>query len=768
MRRPLWIVLSFMSVALTVYLLARPAAAPADPNETNSKEPPAINMPGPVPFGSRSRSGQLPITQVILYSSGVGYFQRDGHVEGNTRVDLAFPTQDVNDLLKSMVLQDQGGGHISAVSFDSQDPVDKTLRSFAINLAANPSYADILNQARGEKVEIVLGPQQANVSLQGTILGVEVKAPDDRNQKLPAAENIRNGPQVISARYTPAKTGDQAAAPAGDGKCVGEMLNLWCADGMRSVSLVEVQRVKFLNPTVEAEVQRALGVLASGHDTEKKAVSLHFNGTGRRSVSVGYVVETPLWRTSYRLLVGKDGKLSIQGWALVQNPTNEDWKDVRMALVSGRPISFKMDLYQPLYVPRPVVEPEIYSSVRPTVHNGDLLGGAARENPIAYQGLGTFTTGTPMPKDRKDRLFDESLDDGPVVATKRPRQKMSQIDLSRGVVAASQATDLGDSFQYAIEHSVTIPRQKSALLPIVNKALEGEKVSLYSPQVHAKYPLLALRMKNTTGVHLMQGPVTVFEGTGYCGDAQLPDLQPNEERLVSYALDLGTEVNAVSAQTAEQLVSIRLHKGALSMSSTQRVSVIYTIKNRSPHDRVVLVEHPIRPGFKLVSKDEPKEQARNVYRFEKKLAAGKTVSFEVAEEQDLRTETALLSMTVDTIRYLLQYEFNNAQAKAALEKALQLQDKLTATRQELAGLQQELANITRDQERLRANLKEMPATADAYKRYLAKFDSQETAIEKLQAQIKDLEARTLKQYRECEVYLNTLQVEATIQKGPKD
>src|SRR5207302_10104982 len=114
----------------------------------------------------------------------------------------------------------------------------------------------------------------------------------------------------------------------------------------------------------------------------------------------------------------------------------------------------------------------------------------------------------------------------------------ADINLQNSVIAAATATDLGDSFQYAIEHAVTIPRQKSALLPIVNKGLEGDKVSLYCPQAHAKHPLLALRLKNTTGVPLMNGPVAVYEGTGYAGDTQMPDLQPGDERLVSYALDL--------------------------------------------------------------------------------------------------------------------------------------------------------------------------------------------------------------------------------------
>ena len=134
-----------------------------------------------------------------------------------------------------------------------------------------------------------------------------------------------------------------------------EQLNLWCADGMRSVKLGDVQRVRFLNPVMDTEFRKALETLALSHDTQKKAVSLSFVGEGKRNVRVGYVVENPIWKTSYRLVLGKEkeDKPYLQGWAVVENPTDEDWKDVRMALVSGRPISFQMDLYTPLYVTRP-------------------------------------------------------------------------------------------------------------------------------------------------------------------------------------------------------------------------------------------------------------------------------------------------------------------------------------------------------------------------------------------------------------------------------
>src|SRR5262249_15186497 len=128
--------------------------------------------------------------------------------------------------------------------------------------------------------------------------------------------------------------------------------------------------LRFSNPVIESEFRRALDVLALSHDSQKKAVSLHFAGEGQRKVQVGYVIEAPIWKTSYRLVLAEKEKPYLQGWALVENPTDEDWAGVKMALISGRPISFKMDLYNPLYINRPVVEPELFASLRPVTYRG--------------------------------------------------------------------------------------------------------------------------------------------------------------------------------------------------------------------------------------------------------------------------------------------------------------------------------------------------------------------------------------------------------------
>jgi len=177
-------------------------------------------QPAPAPAAAAA----LPISQVVLFSSGVGYFQREGEVQGDARVDLTFPVQDINDLLKSMVLEDQGGGHISAVNYDSQAPIERTLRSFAINLTGNPSFAQILNQARGEKVDVSTAGARI---LAGVVMGVERK-------------------QEVHGKETSA----------------AEFVNLWCAEGMRSVKLSDVQNVRFLNPVLDGEVNKALEVLA--------------------------------------------------------------------------------------------------------------------------------------------------------------------------------------------------------------------------------------------------------------------------------------------------------------------------------------------------------------------------------------------------------------------------------------------------------------------------------------------------------------------------
>ncbi len=533
---------------------------------------------------------------------------------------------------------------------------------------------------------------------------------------------------------------------------------------MRSVKLADVQRIRFLNPVLEGEFRRALETLALSHDTQKKAVSLTFNGDGKREVRVSYVVENPIWKTSYRLVLStkKDGKPMLQGWAIVDNSSEEDWKDVRMALVSGRPISFQMDLYQPLYVPRPVVEPELFASLRPPTYQGSMggermfLNGANDGFDDAPAQSSPAKVARPELKSRKMAEANKEL----ARPARQLKERLSEdLDLARGGAAAATAGELGNFFQYVIDHPVTLPRQKSAMLPIVQKEVDATRLSIYNERTQAKHPLLGLRFKNTTGMHLMQGPITVFEGSSYAGDARVLDITPKDERLISYAIDLGIEVEPVAKAVRERITRVKLNKGILYQTTKVREEKVYTLKNRSEHDRTVLIEHPFRPDFSLVSKDKPAERARDVYRFEVNLAAGQTASQAIVEERDVNTNIALTNSDDQTMRFFISQRVVSDKVKQALGQAVELKSKLTATQREIQQQERQLKVIVDDQVRLRANLKEMPPTAEAYKRYLKKFDEQETQIEDFQKRIKTLQDAEHQDRKTFEDYLAGLDVE---------
>jgi hypothetical protein len=644
--------------------------------------------------GDGKPAAPLPIAQVVLFNSGVGYIQREGQITGDARVELTFPTSDINDLLKSLVLEDSGGGKIGAISYDSQDPVDKILRSFALDLNNNPTYGQILNQARGEKIDVLRQekPGANPFKVTGTIVGME----------------------------------SHAQLAGKDGGVEVEQLNLLTADGMLGIPLAQVLSVRFQNPALENDFRRALQVLAHAHDVQKKTVALQFTGKDKRPVRVGYVVERPIWKTTYRLMLEPGGKLYMQGWAIVENTSDDDWNNVRMVLVSGKPISYRMDLYEPLYIPRPLVEPELFASLRPPVYGGSFAGeekrppgdakdqssgGANPRSPmqdsqIAVNGgfgraemaklqklIDDWGMLPPGERDKAAQQIEETLKQLPPMHREAVRQywqsggqkkyqnpaylrhglsyptqqklaydeflarkqqtraKLEQakqkgstiagLNYKEGMQSVATAEEVGDYYQYIIDQKISLARQKSAMLPILNQTTEGSKVSIFNEAVHTKYPLLGIRLKNTSGKPLTQGPITVYDGGAYAGDTRTLDLQPNEERLLSYALDQATEVKTeVKTYPAPQM-HFNIGGDNLTARYTLRQTTTYTLKNRGTHDRSVILEHGIRADWKLVDPKKPSDRSRDVYRFQVPVPAGATVKDEVVEEQDRTDPVAL-------------------------------------------------------------------------------------------------------------------------------
>ncbi len=718
MRRTLP-VLALAALAAGALILALwPAPSPAQ--RDNDGQAPA----------ARAAEPALPISRAVLFTSGVAYFQRDGEVTGDAAVDLSFPVQDINDLLKSLVLRDRSGGQIAAVGYDSFDPIDKTLKNFAVNLSDNPSFAQILDQTRGEKVEVTWRPpDKPATQVSGTILGVE-------KHKQPVAKDV-----AVEV----------------------ELLNLWSADGMRRLKLTEVAAVRYANAVIDREVKRALDVLARGHDTQKKTVSLAFRGKGKRQVQVGYVVEHPIWKTSYRLVLSEQKKPFLQGWAMVENPTGEDWNNVRVQLVSGRPISFRMDLYQPLYVPRPLVELPQFAGLRPQAYEGAMPGAAkakgekeAEEEPERVKV--EFKDGK-----KKGSYRTEGSTIGSPAIPSPPRGPAEQggplpDGKGGGVVAIAHGAKLGEAFHYTIDQPVKLARQKSALLPIINDNIEATRVSIYDESAQSTYPLRGLKLKNTTGLHLMQGPITVFEEGSYAGDAIIREIQPKEERLLSYAVDPAVEVKPEAKKEADKLVSVRIRRGILERTYTLRETKTYKVTSRADKDRLLIIQHPNRsPDYKLVKPSRAPHTSRESYRFEVKVPRGESVTFPVVEEREQLNQVALTNIDDDTLATLLKGPAG-PELKAAVQKAVALREKLAATQRQTEQVKQKLATISQDQARQRENMKVIPQTEPVYKKYLDKFLAQETQIERLRGEQEQLQVTADRQRLEYERFVANLTV----------
>ena len=671
----------------------------------------------------------LPLNKVVMFNSGVGYFEHRGNVDGDTKIDLRFRVEDINDLLKSMILEDRGGGTISTVTYGSRDPITKTLKTFPVDLTANPTLGQILDQVRGERVQI-----EAPAAITGVLLGVEKRK-----------KEVGKDHDVVEVEY----------------------LNLLTDTGLRSFPMDSIGRIKLLDEKLDAELRQALAVLATGHNTDKKTVTLNLLGNGKRPVRVGYIQETPVWKTSYRLVLSDKEAPFLQGWAIVENTTEGDWNNVALTLVSGRPISFTMDLYEPLYAHRPVEQMNLFATLRPQTYGQDLK---SDESPRRQAG-GTGRRQGGMPNSAANSGADGSIPAkrGEFAAPAAPAPAAApaevasdslqqNVALQIGGQSSAQAGEVGELFQYVIATPVTLARQKSAMLPIVNETVKGEKVSIYNEAVQAKHPLNGLRLVNSTELHLMQGPITVFDGGAYAGDAKIEDLAPKAERLISYALDLKTEVAPEGASQKDHLVSVKLIKGTMQISRKNTRTRKYVVKNSDSKAKTVLIEYPLDASWKLVAPEKPAEKTRDKYRFAVKAEPGKPTTLVVEEEQVVGQSLGLANVDNNMVQFFINQKEVSPAVKTALQEVVKRKTAIEQVTQERQRVEQQIGAITQEQDRIRQNMAQLDRTSDVYKRYVQKFGTQEDAVEKMREQIQRLSADESRQRKSLDDYLIDLNI----------
>jgi hypothetical protein len=673
----------------------------------------------------------LPVRRVTLYTSGVGYFERSGEIEGRASLTLRFPLGQINDVLSSLVLFDGGGGTILPVTYGAQDPIGRTLRAFSVNLGDNPGRLALLKRMRGAEVTITTHTGAQPVS--GTVLGVE--------------------------KHT-------AALPDGQGTVENEILNLLSQSRLRSIPMDRVESIDILDEALAEELRLALAAVGRSRDTATRPLTFTFEGDGARTAMIGYLTETSAWQTSYRLVIpdpaarreaGSAQTARIQGWAIVQNTSLDDWRDITLTLVSGRPISFIQDLYSPLYVHRPTVASRIQAAPTPQAYGSDLGAVSAAPAPSQPRSKGggrvlneLFSEAGP-----EDTMAPGAVASG--VANVRQRkisseeeQRKLERNLSRGLITqeefqalSSTGAQLGDAlFSYAIDLPVTVPREESAMIPFLSGEAGTAIVSVYSREVLDNHPLLGILLTNTTGLHLMGGPITVFSagpdgGIAYVGEALIDDTEPEQTRILTYAVDLAVDIACDAPEFDQAVAGFAVSAGTVRIHHRNIRATQYRIRNHDAADRPLVIEHrPAGPEWALIEPQEPDERTAHHLRFRRTVAGGASDMFIVHEQYDYWQSMGLVEAPVTQFNWVAAHAAVTGEQRAAIEEILARRGVMEDIARRVETIRRQLGDIDKQQERVRQNMVSLDRQSDLYRRYIAQLDAQETEIAGLQLRLR--------------------------------
>jgi len=664
-------------------------------------------------FAQEEKFIEVPVTKAVLYSSGVGYFEHSGSIENDAAIRLMFKTDQINDVLKSMVLMDMDGGTITRVAYGSDVPIDRALGAFGVDISGAPTLPELLKQLRGAEVTVD--------GVTGKILSVETE------------EKVVGEPPTKITDY---------------------LLRLVTDKGIKTVRLSATTEIVFTDKKMQAELNEALTLLIGAKDTDRKAVDIHFSGRGKRRIRIGYIVESPVWKTSYRLDLTE--KPLLQGWAIVDNASDNDWKNVNLSLVSGRPISFIQDLYTALYVDRPVVQPELYASLKPRVYEEGIENEKLAKK-LSEQGEQDRAV-------RRDRAAAPGAPaaEGAAFGKRESAAKDAKADeafsLGASIAPVASGASIGELFEFSIHHPVDLQRRRSAMLPIVNQPVKAEKISIYNQGQHQTQPLNGVYLTNDTGMKLLAGPVTVFDGGKYAGDARIGHLAANEKRLLSYAVDLALTVDP-SINNASRITAAKLVRGVLYVTRMTTFTQTYKIKNKAEQKRTLIIEHPFINGRTLNAPKTFEEKTPTLYRFRVAVDASSVGDFVVDEQQPGTQQFAIYGASPNSYLGFLQEGAISDEVKKALQKAAALQNELSQLEGQLNQLRQQKAQIEQGQDRLRRNIETAGRDTELGKRYLTKLAEEETTIEKLEAQINDTQKKVDAKRKEMADYLNGLDLQ---------
>ena len=663
----------------------------------------------------------LPVTKVSLYKNGVGFFEHTGHITGNTSVTIDFTSGQLNDVLQSLTSIDLNGGRIAGADYNSTTPLDQQIKNLPIALGSDPTALDFYNAIRGARGEVT----GSGAPISGRLLSVEARnvstSSSDSNQ--PTIE--RNFLTVVS------DTGDT-----------------------RTVEITSATSVHLLDTPLHTDVTRYLQLLDANRSQGLRHLTLTDNGTGTRELRLSYISEVPIWKSTYRILLTSPKSstetptATIQGWSVVDNTTGADWINVQLSLIAGAPQSFIQPISQPIYARRPEIPiaqeaqltPQTFDSsieaedkvavVDEALHapskmvaapsmamrsraSGGVVGiGMGSGNGIgpgfgSNSGGGVYHIGASSPTISYEKSAADSL--------------------------APTATTAGfdDYFAYNLTEPVTILKNQSALVPILQAKLPAERVTLVSSNgFTTSQPLRALWITNTSSLTLDRGSFSIVEDGNFGGEGLLDAIHPNEKRLLSYAADQAIHVSTEGGSSTDHVTYLTGSKGVLQVHYADLRAITYVVHNAAPDARTVLLEQPFEKGFKLdADTPAPAETTATVYRFRLHVAPGATERLHVGGERDSYTTYYLTGSDENHLNLILNTTSHNPQLVAALQPILDARRKVADAQTAVDQTNQQLTNLRSDEDRQRANITTL-ANADksSRDRFVHDLNTTEDAI----------------------------------------
>lgn len=778
------------------------------------------------PQGSAAKitTQTLPIRRVILYSNGVAYIERRGPVTGHAEINLSFKQSQVDDVLKSMVVLDLGQGRIGAVSYNSSAPPAARMAEIPFAIPASTEgnsggLAQVLSQLQGARVIVSTATRLVN----GSILTVETK-------------------QARSDADKPPVTAHQLVIAADKGE-------------LSSFDLSEVRSVQLVDEGTRRDLTEFAHAAAAARRRDAKTIVVTSDGQGSREMIISYTVAAPIWKTTYRVVVDRTGKPFFQGWAIVDNVSEEDWHSIQLSLVSGMPISFIQPIQNPVYRYRPIIPLSEDLNLRPQVYepgeggglaslsgavtdpNGRAVAGATVEltNTNTNQtfttttdsnGLyraravagGTYTLSASSSGFKKMLVTNLQLNGGMlshynvslevggvsevVTITSAATEEQSVSSLSSlnrsmnnftlispgigggggagkregslantitshgsGVETVASGNDVGDLFEYHIDQPITVTRDRSALIPILQAQMEGERVSIFTESANGHRPFSGFLLKNTSPLTLEDGSITVVDGDAYVGEALMERLKPQEERLISFALDLGTLVNVRDEEERAPTFLLRAVNGVIQAHYYEVRKKVYTLVNQTERSRIVYLEHAIDEDEDWELADgtpRPEVKTEKYYRFRLALGPHQKLDFPIAERQERMETYSLTDFDRSQLDLFIARKYIDDKTRTTLEKILDLKSRIVATDARIRDIDKEASEIAQDQQRLRENIKALTATAEAKQlisRYVSKADTQETRLEQLNEQKRKLLEDHLQLQAELEGIIRNLTID---------